>query len=183
MSQRHHRMNPAGAPRWQPARDDCDDQQHQRHADEGCHIDLAARNEVERDDERAEPAGERAKTDDDKALSDELEHHPPRRRAQREPHADLGGPVRYGVGDDGVDADRDKREQQRPEHAEHARRNAPKNQIVLDVIRERSHIVEGQVGVELSDRAPHVRCDARFGSRSCAHVDLAPVDGRSRYEK
>ncbi len=59
---------------------------------------------------------------------------PPRRRAEREPHADLGRAARDGVAHDGVDADRRQHEQQRTEHHEHPRGDPAQKQVLLDVI-------------------------------------------------
>ena len=94
--------------------------------------------------------------------------------AERQTDANLGRPVRHGVGDDGVDADGREQQERRAEDDEHPRRNPAEKQILLDVFGERAHVVHRQRRIEVAHDALDLRGEKRFRAGAGAQMHLAP---------
>ena len=124
------------------------------------------------DEEREQPSNERSPPDRTHRVTDDLDDDASRRRAERVSDANLHRAARDRVGDDGVDADRRQNEEERPEHSEHPRRNASQKEILLDMLIQRTDIVQHELRIELADGAPQIGSEELDASTG-AHMNLA----------
>ena len=158
--ERDERVHRSRAPRRKETGDKRDDEEHERHDDEGRHVGRLDAEEQVRDElrerQRADDAERDADRDHPDALSQDHAQHFAALSAERHPDAELLHALADRERHDAADPDRRDRQRERGEDGDERRREPRRRQRRRAYLFERPEPIDRLLGIDLAKRRPHL---------------------------